>query len=154
MKTESRRDQWVEQFRTNPKALNSMMSGSQDTAHPTMFSFRDKSDKANIYVRSYLTSSDRASLQQFRAKQGMLKKMLYKQDDPLRKYFLRPKQDTLEQRTRLRFQPSSTSERVQEEIHSQHTVDFDHFDLKLYKNPVYKKKQKELWRTKNGFSIK
>ncbi len=62
MKTESRRDQWVEQFRTNPKALNSLMSGSQDTAHPTMFSFRDKSERANIYVRSYMTSSDRASL--------------------------------------------------------------------------------------------
>ena len=80
-----------------------MMSGSQDIKHPSLFSFRDKSDNANIYVRSYMTSSDRASLGQFQNEQNLLRKTLYKKDDPIRKYFLRPNQQTKEQRTRLRF---------------------------------------------------
>jgi len=72
------------------------MDGAQDLTHPEHFSFRQKSDFANIYVRSYMTSSDRASLGKFVNDQSMLRKTLYKQDDPLRKYFLRQDQPTLE----------------------------------------------------------
>ena len=37
------------------------MSGAIDLAHPAHNTYREKSDNANIYVRSYLTSKERAN---------------------------------------------------------------------------------------------
>ena len=53
-----------------------------------------------------------------------------------------------------RFTPSNELERVQEAINSQHPAEYESWDLHLFYNPVYKTIQKDLWKTKEGFSVK
>ena len=51
-------------------------------SHPSQIKYRDKSENANIYVRSYLSSEDRAALAEYTNHQSLLKPTLYKDDDP------------------------------------------------------------------------
>ena len=100
-----RRDQWVDVVRTDPDMLHSIAEGSTNTAHPDHYSFRQKSEKANIYVRNHLSSVDRANFAEFKHKTSYLPQTLYKKDDPIRKYFLRPKIPMNDSNPVQRYQP-------------------------------------------------
>jgi hypothetical protein len=84
--------------------------------HPSHVSFRQKSEFANIYVRNHLSSSDRADLAEFQYKNGHLPKHLYKKDDPIRKYYLRPKMPTSDTQAVMRYQAQTQNQRIQEAI--------------------------------------
>ena len=64
--------------------------GALKLLHPDHLTWRDKSDNANIYVRNYLSSKDRADLAKFNHENEQLKKTEYKQDEVgSRKPFMR-----------------------------------------------------------------
>ena len=52
---------------------------------------REKSEKANIYVRKYMNSKDRAEMAQILYEQGH-NKVPFSEDDPFKRPFLRPDQ--------------------------------------------------------------
>ena len=64
--------------------------------HPSLIDLRQKSEKANLYNRTYEESVDKANRMEKEQQAAMLEKLLYKQDDPLRKYFLRPRDQLVE----------------------------------------------------------
>ena len=67
-----RRDNWVDSVRKQPELLATFKDGSQIDAHPSLISYREKSDNANIYLRTQMTSADRANLAQFTHSQNHL----------------------------------------------------------------------------------
>jgi hypothetical protein len=80
--------------------------------HPSLIEFREKSDKTNLYNRTYETSVDKANRLEKEHKNAMLEKVLYKEDDPLRKYFLRPREHLVEIHPPMRYQPRDKMERI------------------------------------------
>jgi hypothetical protein len=71
--------------------------------HPSLIEFREKSDKTNLYNRRYETAVDKANRIEKELQNAMLEKKLYKDDDPLRKYFLRPREQLVEIHPPLRY---------------------------------------------------
>ena len=59
-----------------------------------------------------MSSVDRANLAEFKYKNTHLPKTLYKKDDPIRKYFLRPKIPTNDANPVMRYKPQHQSERI------------------------------------------
>lgn len=149
-----RRDTFVQKLKDHPDLLGSIMGGSVDMTHPTQLSWREKSDNANIYVRKYLPSSDRASLSKFMNESALMTQTDYKDKDPNRTHMLRPDQKTKDNKNAPRYTARHELERIQDSIGGQHPVDFESWDLRHFKYPVYKPIQKSLWKTKNGFSVK
>jgi len=92
------------------------MGGAVDMRHASQHSWRDKSDKANIYVRKYLPSSDRASLSKFMNEQALMTQTEYAEKDPNRRHHLRPKDQILDKRATQRFTAHNELERIQEAI--------------------------------------
>ena len=96
--------------------LESIAEGSQVMAHANNATFRNKSENANIYIRNHLSSADRAALAEFKFNQTHLPKALFKQNDPIRKHFLRPKVPTNDNHAVLRHKPLHEGQRIQEGI--------------------------------------
>jgi hypothetical protein len=90
--TRQRREQWVDAVKKVSGLMQKMDEGALKLLHAEHHSWRDKSENANIYVRRYLRSKDRADLAKRAHERELLKKPLYRQDEPgTRKYFLRPR---------------------------------------------------------------
>ena len=62
----------------------------------------------------------------------------YTDDDPNRKHHLRAKDQILDKRAAQRFTAHNELERIQDAINGQGPAEFESWDLKLFKNPVYK----------------
>lgn len=110
---------------------------------------------ANIYARNYVPEKERAELAFRKDQQAMLKKTLFNEKEPVKKYFLRPDVRTLEQRSRMRFKATSQSGRVQDSIEGRPLVSFETFDrYRAEVKPEFRAlPEKQKWRTKEGFAI-
>lgn len=111
--------------------------------------FREKSDKANIYVRKYMTGSDRASQKKFEFEQSFLKKGKYSSP---KNQIHRSKGLLSQIQSNMRMQPSSSMHRIQQRINTQSKYDLEPQDKSL-PFPLQKTINKNLWQTKSGFSI-
>lgn len=109
---------------------------------------------ANIYTRNYMPEKERTEVSVLKEHQAMLKKTLFNEKEPTKKYYLRPNIQNLDQRTRLRFKAASPTMRVQEQINKQHRANYETFDLwKTEVQPDFKTyNEKQKWLTKDGFS--
>ena len=121
-KAETRRSDWIQAVSNNPNFLESKnlrkklilayQKGSVIMRHPSLIDLRQKSEKANLYNRTYEQSVDKAKRLEKEQQAAMLEKLLYKQDDPLRKYFLRPRDQIVEIQPPMRYQPRDKMERI------------------------------------------
>ena len=88
--TKLRREQWIDQVKKVGSLMQKFDEGALRLLHPDHLTWRDKSDNANIYVRNYLSSKDRADLAKFNHENELLKKTEYRQDEAgSRKPFMR-----------------------------------------------------------------
>ena len=71
---------WINNVKHDSELLESVLRGSITELNEN--SFREKSDRANIYVRNFMTSSERSVLKQNEFDQSFLKKGKY--DSPKR----------------------------------------------------------------------
>jgi hypothetical protein len=71
-----------------------------------------------------------------------------------RKYFLRQREHLIEESPIMRYQPRDMTERIQKTINNQNKVDFEAADMTPYYFPKFRDQDKNLWKTKNGFSVK
>jgi len=66
------------------------------TVNEKLHRFRDKSENANIYARKYMPEYERAEVSMLKHQQAMLKKSLFNEKEPCKKYFLRPNVSNME----------------------------------------------------------
>ena len=64
--------------------------------HPSHHDFRPHCDKEQIYNRRYETSNDRATRMETTHKNNILEKLKYNEEEPNRKYYLRPRENLSE----------------------------------------------------------
>jgi hypothetical protein len=67
------------------------INGSVLLKHPSIHDFRTKTDKPNVYNRKYEPSVDRANRIAQENNEAILEKLRYNENEPRRKYFLRPR---------------------------------------------------------------
>jgi hypothetical protein len=84
----------------------------------------------------------------------MLEKLLYKQDDPLRKYFLRTRDQLVEFQPPLRYQPRDKMERIKQTIDSNERVNLETLNNKMLHFPVFNEDERQKWLTEKGISMK
>ena len=72
------------------------MHGSLLLKHPSQVDFRPPCDKEPMYNRRYETSMDRATRKEIEHKATILEKLNYNENEPNRKYYLRPRDNLLE----------------------------------------------------------
>ena len=94
-----RRDIWLGQASAHPEVAALTQTGSQDRINrekiengPEVYpapAWRERSENANVYVRNYEPAAERAAEAESRNKAMLLKSTIYRQDDPLRRNYLR-----------------------------------------------------------------
>ncbi|CDW86374.1 UNKNOWN [Stylonychia lemnae] len=160
-----RRNDWINTVQNNPDFSQSKIRkfiliflayqhGSILTKHPSLYEFRAKSDKANICNKKYETTVLRAKRLESEHKEAILEKLEYRQDDPLRKYFYRSRQNLNEiQPPVMRYQPRDKMERIKQTIDTNHRVNLEQLNNKMLHFPVFNEDERSKWLTKNGISM-
>ena len=117
-------------------------------------SYRDKSEFLGITNRHFEPTKDRTIRVEKLNKEAVFKHELYREDDMPRKYFLRQRNHCIEDSSIMRYQPRDMTERIQKSINNTNKVDFEASDMTTYFFPKFRDQEKNLWKTKNGFSVK
>eukprot|EP00347_Sterkiella_histriomuscorum_P000773 403374559 len=148
-----RRSEWIANVQNNPDFAATYLKGSLIMKHPSLIDFREKSDKANICNKRYETTKDRAIRLEKEQQNAILEKLEYRQDDPLRKYFYRSRQNLKEVQPPLRYQPRDKMERIKQTIDTNQRVNLEQLNNKMLHFPVFNEDERQKWITKNGISM-
>lgn len=84
-----RRELWIREIQKHPELMQNLVEGTFTKTNRNIM--REKSENANIYVRKYMPSKDRAELAQILFEQGH-QKLPFSEADPFKRPFLRPEQ--------------------------------------------------------------